>query len=223
MPFIYKRVTELTGNTFDPNVPNSQSTWFSYVRTVYSPQRGGTIKPPTKTEFMRELRSFNNNEDYMAFACVGDDIEECKRSLSYCAFPEFRRSESVLWRKDLKIATWARMILAFNMYAEVRKRFNMHKCNRVDFIGSTNSSMSLWEACFHGRCVLYIKDVDINHMMDLIDDNRAEDFWLRIFEIYNGQFYINNFRRETQNIYTPISSEDNDVPPIIAITTPPTP
>ena len=78
---ISRTISQLTPNTSDPNNPNSQSSWFSYVRTVYSRERLGTVKPPTKTEFMREWNYNIRNNSNHTFTCTGDCLESMKTNL----------------------------------------------------------------------------------------------------------------------------------------------
>lgn len=197
MPTFTRSVAQLSPDTSDPNNSNSQSSWFSYVRTVYSPQRGGTIKPPTKTEFMREWNSCWRSG--FTFTSRGETLEEHKTSLLGTHFPPFYmshiRSEDDRWKK-LKVVTWTRMVMAFNMYADARKLLNMRPSCRVDFIGSMadRHNVSRWEDCFHGRCVLYIRDEEIVQMSEMLRDGRTSDFWRCIFRIYDCQFTNINIR-----------------------------
>lgn len=190
MPTLTRTISQLAPNTSDPNNPNSQSSWFSYVRTVYSRQRGGTVIPPTKTEFMREWNSCCRSN--FNFRSHGETLEEHKAFLESNRFPPLLISSITSGQdltKELKIATWTRMIMAFNMYADVRRLFHERKSNKVDFISSMGNDYSVnrWESYFQGRCVLFIRDEEIRHMSELIKHYVNIDFWRHIFHIYESQ------------------------------------
>ncbi len=213
MPRITREIADLTPNTFDPNNSNSQSTWFSYVRTVYSRERGGTILPPTKTEFMREWNSYDPN---FVFTVEADTLEECKRALSFNCFPRIsyigRLSGSRLTTRNKAIA-WTRMIMAFNMYADVKREFGVLQNNHIDFIGSKRNDTIIehtWDTAFHRRCILFISNDKLQQLLELSNyctnssiDN--EQFWSYIFEIYdnlptNRRFRVRIDRNNNNNI-----------------------
>lgn len=201
MPVLSMGFEHLAPNTFDLNNASTLSAWFSHVRNIYSPQHGGTVNPPTKTEFMREWNYNIRNNANHTFKCVGDCLTSIKRSLMYSQFPEIRYSDSssILpsYTDKIKAEAWTRIIAAFNMYAAVRELMGECGSNYIDFIGSAGDSnyfVSGWEARFHNRCVLYIKD---HHLLSLIElsrqSNMLQEFWSRIFSIYDSQYYIPRF------------------------------
>ena len=200
MPALSMGFEHLAPNTFHLNDSSTLSSWFSYVRSIYSPQHGGTVRPPTKTEFMREWNYNIRNNANHTFTCAGDCLTSIKRSLMYSRFPEIRYSDSSTrqsYADKIKAEAWTRIIAAFNMYAAVRGLMGECGSNYVDFIGSAGDSnyfVSGWEARFHNRCVLYIKD---RHLLSLIElsrqSNMLQEFWCRIFSIYDGLYYIPRF------------------------------
>lgn len=193
MPVISRTVSELASNLATTN----QSAWFSYVRRVYSRQNGGSVLPPTKTEFTRMWSAADQNFSFMS---EGENFEECRRNLQYNTFPFQSIALTIALRARfshyLKAKVWTNMIMAFNMYAAIRKEFNMFPNNKVDFIGSTNSSISWWEPKFYNRCVLFIPDTKLDRISDLINipgSNATQDFWRNIMEIYDAQSFIRCF------------------------------
>ncbi len=204
MPHISRTIADLTPNTFDLNNPSTQSTWFSHVRTVYATQHGGIILPPTKEMFMCEwnIYDINNFHTY-----GGPNLESCKEYLknyyhflSFSISPRRTRIENII---KIKVVTWTRMILAFNLYAEFRRAINLSPYNKVDFIGSKRgdiNSTDFWEPHFHGRCVLFISNGKLQHMMYLTESNRTYDFWQCIFDIYDAQRFDARFQyTESEN------------------------
>ncbi len=194
MPHISRTVADLTPNTFDQNNPNSQSTWFSYMRTVYSNQHGGIILPPTKTEFMNSW----NLQLSSILQCEGNTLEECKNSLSLNIFPFIRNA-----RNQLKAIAWTRMIMALNMYADVKREFGFPVNHFVDFIGSQRNNSSsfretsfhsetwnreIWKSVFHRRCAIFISNAKLEHLIELSTNGQHrfdnQEFWNLIFEIY---------------------------------------
>ena len=218
MPSFQRTIFDLRPNTSAPNNTNSRSTWFSYVRTAYSRRYGGTVIPPTMTQFMYEL---NNLQQTFSFRTEGGPDEACN-TLRRNIFPSlpFRRQRSrTAWQEKLKIITWVRMVLAFNYYAKLRASYHLSPSHNVDFIGSasdTNIHRNCWEPRFHGRCVLYIADSKLTHMIELVSSERTEDFWQCIINLYDEQVFVHRLQhprydynvvtRDSQNRTTPESS-----------------
>ena len=203
MPQISRTVADLTPNTFDPNNSNSQSTWFSYMRTVYSTQHGGIILPPTKTGFMNSW----NSQLSGILQCEGNTLEECKNSLSLNVFP-FIRYQRTNERNQLKAIAWTRMIMALNMYADVKREFGFSVNHFIDFIGSQRNNSSsfrdtslhetnfhsetwnreIWKSVFHRRCAIFISNAKLEYLIELSTNGQHvfgyREFWNLIFEIY---------------------------------------
>jgi hypothetical protein len=197
-----KILRDLAPNTFDQNNSNSQSTRFSYVRTVYSRQYGGTVVPPTKTEFMRIWNSYDQEYE---FFYQGDTLEECKHNLSVNVFPSIRHiitARNYTLAKQKAIA-WTRMIMAFNMYANILREFNVSQNNYIDFIGS-KTGYDIWKSMFHRRCVLFINNEKLQEMIELSNNISSIDlhsdhrrFWQNIFDIYDILPINRRFRTRT--------------------------
>jgi len=189
MPYVTRTMTDIAPDTFDPLNPNAQSSWFSYVRTVFSRKYEGTVDPPTKTQFMREWDKYNSNSTYVF---GGENLESCKEYLKkYCRFLPFmvssRNTVEFNFNK-IKAVTWMRMIVAFNLYAAFRKKIDLLPYNKIDFIGSAgdnNPNRNSWEPHFHGRCVLFISDEKLWKMIQLTEEDKITEFWKCIFEIYD--------------------------------------
>jgi hypothetical protein len=158
--------------------------------------------------------------------CTGDTIEQCEQSLKTYRFPYYPVPRSITNRNKLVAITWVRMIMAFNMYAYVKRTIDTIPSNNlnIDFIGSCGSS-NRWENRFNGRCLLYIENSKLEHMIQLTLNGQHEDFWNNIFEIYNS-INFNTFngrpRRRASNRRTSrrqrvnISSVDNPTHQIAA-------
>ncbi len=185
---IIKTIDDLAPNTTHPNNKNCQTSWFSHVRKLSSNYEG-TIESPTKAPFVNEWKKLDSS---FIFTCIGKTFEECKKSLENCSLPEIQTPFIMGGMSDfkkLRTITWTRMILAFNMYATVRRQFNCLPCNNVDFIGSAGDDHFLrdtWEPHFHNRCVLFLSDSILQHMIELIETKRTKDFWRCIFDIYEN-------------------------------------
>jgi len=197
MPRVPRILRDIAPNTFDPNNTNSQSTWFSYVHTVYSRRYGGTVVPPTKTEFMRIWNCYYQEYE---FFYQGETLKECKENLKYNIFP-YAVFPSVRHRITArnytstvqKVIAWTRMIMAFNMYADVCEIFGM-QCNKIDFIGS-KTGCNTWKSMFHQRCVLFINNEKLQEMIELSNNISSDSvnsivnynkFWQNIFDIYDN-------------------------------------
>jgi hypothetical protein len=192
MTEITKTINDLIPNTTHPNNKNCQASWFSHVRKLSSNYYEGTIEPPTKAPFVNEWSKLDSS---FIFTCIGKTFEECKKSLENCSLPEIK-APFIVGFKKIRTITWTRMILALNMYAAVRRQFNCLPCNNVDFIGSAGDDQFLrdtWEPRFHDRCVLFLSDSKLRHMIELIETNRTKDFWRCIFDIYEDLDLNNRF------------------------------
>jgi hypothetical protein len=189
MPVITKSIEDLAPNIFNTNSPNSLSIWFSRIRTVYSKKRGGTILPPTKTEFINEWNYYYQGHE---FFCQGETIQECKDILCANYFPDC--SFTIMSQNRIKNIAWTRMIMTFNMYAAVCETFGI-QCNKIDFIGSTAEQTNSLVHYFDSRNVLFIRDFLINRLIyDMLNrnENYTRHFWQLIFEIYDSIFSIND-------------------------------
>lgn len=93
-----------------------------------------------------------------------------------------------------KIFTWIRMIIAFNMYAEIRNHFRLHPYNRIDFIGSIKDTVrfdvhiyyAYWKRYFIGRRVMFIEDKILLKMINFVKNGDTDLFWDKIFSMYNN-------------------------------------
>jgi len=198
MPSIVLRIQDLHPNTCGTD-SNQRSTWFSYVRRTYTREHGGTVEPPTMSEFMRELGALRPD---FTFYSEGSTLDQAKQSLAGNNFqslprrPRYIREDA--WNKKLKIITFVRAIIAFNAYARIRRELGTTPNHNVDFIGAASDShmqRNTWEPRFHGRCVLYLADSKLNHLIELVINDRQRDFWLCIMELYDAQRAI----RQLQN------------------------
>ncbi len=207
MPHIVKNVSHLIPNIVGNN-NNVSSNWFSYVRTVYSRENGGIVLPPTKREFTRQWYDISL---FFELECNGETLDQCKRTLRTCSLPSFYITSSLDMSNKIKAVAWTRMIMAFNMYAEVRKALNL-PYNTIDFIGSSGHT-DLWRRHFNGRCVLFISNNKINSIINLIDNRIYTDFWDYIFDIYdNLDFNISNrSNRRTQRRNRPRRSRSQRI------------
>jgi hypothetical protein len=194
-------IINLRPNTFALHNTTSQSTWFSYIRRTYSRELGGTIIPPTMSEFIRELCRVCRDRGFL-FYTEGDSFEPMKHRLSYNRFPDLpirpRYMSDNAWANKLKIVTWVQTVLAFNAYAKVCSSCSRLMSHGVDFLGSasnTHSFRNCWTPRFHGRCVLHLADAKIEHLIELVKDDRIRDFWQCIFDLYDSQ----SFNRRLQN------------------------
>ncbi len=160
-----------------------------------------TIIPPTKIELINELNQYHN---YYPFIATGETLHECKQSLREVYFPTYCLSSNMTTidiQKKVKTVTWARMILAFNMYAELRKTFMARPYNYIDFIGSKRDELQTdWTPRLNNLCFLHIKDSQLNCMIELTElscSNEYEDsealFWDCIFDIYENLHYDSRF------------------------------
>lgn len=197
MPYITRSLYELAPNTSSSSNIRSQSLWFSRVRNEFTRAYGGTVRPPTRTEFMRE---WNFIPEEYEIRCSGNNLEEYKESLKHFHLPYFhiplQGRESTRYNK-IKAATWVRMILAFNMYADVRNLLMLSPDNRIDFIGSSGHDRNSLSIRFSGCYVLHLLNDILHHMIYLITEGRNADFWELIFDIYdNHRTRHNSFRHE---------------------------
>lgn len=169
-----------------PHTSIEHDKFFYYVANVYSKELESNILPPSCKEFFDVWNSF---PEVFSFLCIGDSLEECKRNLEGNSFP--RTSSS-----DFKAIVWNRMILAFNMYAAIRKEFCWFPYNKVDLIGSSEDE-NVWKPYFNDRCVLFISDDNLYNLLSMVCDNENAEFWRTIFNIYDSQrFNIKFFNPE---------------------------
>ncbi len=225
MPQISRTISSLVPKTFDSNNPNSQASWFSYIRTVYSRQRGGTILPPTRKGFLNEWPS----SPTFVFRCEGDTLEECKNNLSDNNFPPIHCQRRTIAERNKNI-TWTRMIMAFNMYAEVRKEFRNstdRQIHKIDFIGSKQDSnchtINTIINVFNGRKALFLPSDIIQNLITLTATSRLSSynerdttytrrFWNYIFEIYDNIINpnVSSVSREVNVSQEYMNREDSD-------------
>lgn len=192
MPFISRTTAALKPDIF--NIPN-QSDIFTRVYVLSLSEYAGTILPPTDI-IITEWNSIN--QDFM-FSCTGVNIEECKLSLETnwfpCIFSELgiEISDPVSDPNKIKVVTWTRMIMAFNMYAYVRKHFNSPPYNKIDLIGSkinTIPNRSKLRNQFDNVNVLYIPDDILHEFIENTKYGRIINFWRLIFDTYDNQIDI---------------------------------
>jgi hypothetical protein len=217
MPTITKSIEDLA-----PNIPfddNRSSTWFSYVKQVYSRQRGGTVLPPTKTQFKH---AWNYHYQSTVFSCYGETLEGCKHSLSNNLFYYTITSHTETMRKAV---AWTKMIMAFNMYAAIRREFGLNLQTHIDFIGSKNNiGNRFFKTYFRNRRILFISNNILERFIQLSNEDRTQTFWQLIFEIYDyGNFHrclsfdvrdYENSRRnlsvETPIVETPVNNIEQE-------------
>ncbi len=212
MPTIEKTLSNLAPNTFDPNHPSRQSTWFSYVRTVYSREHSGTIVSPTKTEF---VRAWNSYDLEFKFRCTGNSLEDMKISLSRNVFPACINL-SRRQRVSAETIAFTRIIMAFNMYAEVCKELGITLIsnNRIDFIGSKRMRDAHIRTMFNNRKIIFINNEKLQSLIEsssTLSHNSCfiERFWNGIFDLYNNVYVSRTGRgfTRTQSITMP----DNNI------------
>lgn len=197
MPSIISfRIRNLVPNNRDANNANNQSAWFSYVRSVYSLEKHGTVIPPTKTEFMREW----NKYDYdLLFRFSEDNLQNTQEFIKHNNyFDTFNIPNNVSQEKKynkIKAITWTRMIIAFNFYSHA---CSISRPETIDFIGSTSGN-NVIEKRFNGRNVLFITNMKLQEMIQIVEENRQEEFWQCIFDIYNSLRYRNNSVQYREN------------------------
>ena len=187
---ISRTVAQLTPNTVSEHNPRSQSSWFSFIRR-YSRERRGAVIPVTKTEFTRAWNSMRPDFEFVCSSPASGDIgivsidtilNNLKEELKNNVFPEYQRPHRVAE------TAWVRIILAFNMYAEVRRELGLLPNNRIDFLGSTGNACNIWENRFNGRRVLYVNDNQLIDLVRLIDNGINDEAWQLIFNIYESLY-----------------------------------
>ena len=183
MPYMFRTIADITPNTY------SQDDLFQSVK-FYSKEYESLLDTPEENEFMHELTKYNPNSRYF---CDGDNLEDIQAYLKdYCRFIPFTISSNSENFNKLKAITWVRMIIAFNLYAACRCTIGILPYDRIDFIGSAgdnNPNRNTWESRFNDRCVLFISDEKLWKMIQLTEEQKAEEFWECIFEIYDSQHF----------------------------------
>jgi len=170
-------------------LPEIQSELFVYIIALSSFINDHDVSPPpTSDEFINKFNEINNF--YYSLGCRGETLEECKETLKYNILPLCENTE------EKSLLTWIKMMIAFNMYAKVRKVFMIKPYNYIDGIGITNRK-SNWIP-FHGSCCLFINKNTLNLMLELTENCLEKDsnlkFWDCIFDIYESLNYDSRFR-----------------------------
>lgn len=209
---LMRTVADLTPNTVDLNNPRSQSSWFYFIRRS-SRQHQGTVAPIKKTEFVRAWNSMDQN---FRLTCFGETLHDCKDYLIKL------NTLPILPRLPLITeCAWVRIILALNMYAEVRKNLNIFPNEKIDFIGSasvSNNYCNRLEYRFHNRRILYIDDTLLIDLIRLVANNSYFHFWECIFDIYDNLYHpLSSQRQRCHSIYNsanipnhPITNENEE-------------
>lgn len=195
MPTITKCVSSLIRIPYD-NIQLDRA-FFSNLHNANRRQNGCTVFAPTVGKFACIWNLFDQQHD---FVCSGDDIESCKQSLCDNVFPLFRgtlTTDNIF--EHAKNIAWVRMVLALNMYADVRRHFSLQPYGRVDIVLSSGSSRfnyhryEIRQSMYNVYRVLYAENSKLSSLGSLT----KVEFWRRIFEIYDDQ--TSNHQRENLN------------------------
>lgn len=220
MPTITKTLSSLTPVAFDSENRDNLSTWFSYVRRVYSLERNGTVIPPTKSEF---FKAWNYIYPQYSLSFSGENLEEQKQSLSHCQLPTFGRylipryATEEQREKRIRAITWAKLIIALNAYVQLKRENGYYNILPVDFIGSAGDRAlrrNNYDARFNGKIVLHLQDSILNRFIEITKErlncyNSAGDidqaFWNYIFEVVDNNIQFTHgisrrVRRTRQNL-----------------------
>lgn len=169
--------------------PAEAESYLSYLYGNYFCDQEGMIKPPTVNEFRHEYDSIVQP---FHFISEGGDIEDHKRCLRYNLFPEFEFSDD-----RIKVITWTRMVMAFNMYVYVLEAFGLSRNYKVDVIipvGDISPIVNSWEQKYFNFAafgVLYVSNSDIIRMIELTGSEEScfqAEFWQHIFDIYKSLY-----------------------------------
>lgn len=184
-----------------PDAADAASNWFSYCKNVYARQFGGEAgRMPSLREFQRDWRIYVRDRN---FQIPGETYNDCKTWLinetgSAASISFFRRlSSGSAWYPYRRAMT---VLVALNTAAALRRSFGERISWNVDFLTladdsyrrSVNNRANVWQAKFHGRCVLPLGMTNWNQLSRHIEENQWDLFWARIFSIYEAQPFRRN-------------------------------
>jgi len=189
MPQIQKNIENLRPIT------DNQYNLFSLVTNTSIIEHDALVIPITKEQFFNEWNLYPIK--YKIFYTFGDTLEQCKNRLRENTFARHElsytdniyekiQSLTLSQYQKMKTVTWVRMIIAFNMYAEVRKAFHLNPYDKIDLIGSTGIKPNkYYNNCLNNN-ILYINDNTLDNIKTYTIYEKNRLFWDCIFDIYDN-------------------------------------
>jgi hypothetical protein len=180
MTYILSTIQDINRN-FNRTRPDiCQENCFSNVIEC-SKQKNGTIVPPTRNEFMEIWNQYNSRP----IKAHGYGIDELKQNLKTNCFQPINDD------KKIKTITWTRMIIAFNIYAFIRRTINLYPFFNINLIGSAENNTIYRKHCnCEYNCgyynVLFLNNNTINRFINFTEFNSKDKFWDNIFNVYDN-------------------------------------